>query len=73
MAGAVALNKRLREHKIELPNLMAAMQAALGISIGDDMAKWKADWLPRIDGWIAKQLTVKETEEESEIETTATN
>lgn len=60
MTGAVALNKRLREHGLALPKLIAVMQAALGIPIGDDMAKWKAEWLPRIDGWIAKQLTVQQ-------------
>lgn len=73
MSGAVALNKRLREHQIELSNLVTAIQTSLGISVGDDMAKWKAEWLPRIDGWIAKQLIVKETEQQVETETTITN
>lgn len=60
MTGAVALNKRLREHGLELPKLLSAMMSALGMPIGDDMAKWQAAWLPRIDGWIAKQLTVQQ-------------
>lgn len=69
MAGAVALNKRLREHGLALPKLIAVMQAALNMPIGDDMAKWKADWLPRIDAWIAKQLVVTESEVVDEAET----
>ena len=68
MTGAVALNKRLREHGLELPKLLSAMMSALGMPIGDDMAKWQAAWLPRIDAWIAKQLLAqgKESEDASE-------
>jgi hypothetical protein len=60
MTGAVALNKRLNEHGLQLAKLISAMESALNVSIPSDMMKWKAEWLSRIDGWILKQLTVKE-------------
>jgi len=64
MAGAVALNKRLKKDGLDITALIAAMESAMGIEVGADVARWDSAWLSRIDRWIEKQLTANPKESE---------
>lgn len=68
LSGAVALNKRLREHELSLADLMSAMNTAMGQPVPTDPALWQSAWMKRIDVWIANRL-VTDRKEQDETET----